>query len=117
VEVFAEEASAPAICEALAMGRFYASSGATLVRIAVVGEMFSVWPKQAGARVDFIGAGGEILARVRPEAGATVGAEARAEASYRLRGDERYVRARVVLPSGKSAWTQAYRVATEGAPR
>jgi hypothetical protein len=108
VEVFANEASEPAICEALSKGRLYASSGARLRRIAVTADTLSVWPTQPDATVAFIGAGGKVLARIRPAAGEA--------ASYHVHGGERYVRARVELPNGKRAFTQAYRVTSEGTP-
>jgi len=108
VEVFAKDASESAICDALSKGRLYASSGVRLRRIAVTAEALSVWPAQPGAQVVFIGTGGKVLARARPGAGEP--------AAYRVRGDEHYVRARVELPNGKRAFTQAYRVSTEAKP-
>ena len=108
VQVFANEATAPAICAALAKGRLYASSGAELRRIAVTADTLSVWPAQPGARVAFIGAGGRVLARVQPGAGAP--------AAYHLGGEERYVRARVEIDGGKLAFTQAYRVVRDEQP-
>ena len=103
IEVFAREASEPAICEALRSGRLYASTGAAINRIVIDYNTFSLWPATADAVVEFIGAGGELLAS--PPSG-----EGGAR-TYTLRGDERYVRARVSQPDGKKAWTQAYRTA------
>lgn len=105
VQVFADEPTAPAICDALRRGRLYASSGAELRRLVVAGDSLSVWPAEAGARVDFIGAGGAVLDTQHPAPGAA--------ATYRLHGGETYVRARVVDPSGRHAWTQAYRVTSK----
>ncbi|AGP40175.1 hypothetical protein SCE1572_40140 [Sorangium cellulosum So0157-2] len=99
VEVFSREVSRPAICGALAAGRLYASSGARLRRISIGGDAFSVWPVAAGAVVEFVGRGGRVLERQQPLAG---------RATYRLRGGERYVRARITRPDGKRAWTAAY---------
>ncbi|WP_437276530.1 CehA/McbA family metallohydrolase [Sorangium sp. So ce375] len=99
IEVFSREASRAAICSALAKGRLYASSGARLRRIAIAGDAFSVWPVAAGAVVEFVGRGGRVLERQLPTAG---------RATYRLRGGERYVRARITRPDGKRAWTPAY---------
>ncbi|WP_437956076.1 CehA/McbA family metallohydrolase [Sorangium sp. So ce119] len=99
IEVFSREVSSAAICSALAWGRLYASTGARLRRIAIADDAFSVWPKAPDATVEFIGAGGRVLEKQRPVAG---------RATYRLRGGERYVRARITRPDGKRAWTQAY---------
>jgi hypothetical protein len=103
IEVFAPKPDRAAICDALGKGRLYSSSGASLERIRVTDDAFSVWPKEEGAAVEFVGEGGKILAK--GERGTDRGF------TYRLRGDERYVRARVALPNGKQAWTQAYFVA------
>lgn len=108
VEVFAAEATVPAICAALAKGHLYSSSGVRLRRIAVTSDALSLWPDRPGALVEFVGEGGEVLARTRPPAGAS--------ATYKLRGGERYVRARATLPDGKHAWTQPYQVAPEVRP-
>ncbi len=108
VEVFASEATAPAICAALAQGHLYASSGVRLRRIAVGGDTLSLWPERPGVLVEFVGEGAEILSRARPAKGEP--------ATYRLHGRERYVRARATLPDGKHAWTQAYRVVPEVQP-
>ncbi|AUX25485.1 hypothetical protein SOCEGT47_060320 [Sorangium cellulosum] len=99
VEVFAREASSAAICGALARGRLYASTGARLRRLSVAEDALSVWPAAAGAVVEFVGAGGRVLERQRLLTG---------RATYRLRGGERYVRARITQPDGKRAWTPAY---------
>jgi hypothetical protein len=105
IEVFAREASEAAICEALRSGRLYASTGASINRIVIDYSTISLWPKAADARVDFIGEGGAVLASV---SGGPAEGEAR---TYTLRGNERYVRARVTQGDGKKAWTQAYRLA------
>ncbi len=102
VEVFAEKPDRALICEGLGKGRLYSSSGVTLTRIRVGDGKFSVWPKEAGAVVSFIGDGGKVLAKRERGAGG--------DATYELRGNEHWVRARVALPNGKMAWTQAYRV-------
>lgn len=102
VEVFATEASEEAICDGLRRGRLYASNGASLTRIAVGEGALSV--STDATLVEFIGQGGVLLETARPAAGA-------GEVTYRLRGGERYVRARVTDAQGKRAWTQAYRVA------
>jgi hypothetical protein len=102
VQVFAPRPDRAAICEGLTKGRLYSSSGVTLERIRVTENALSVWPKEKGAVVEFIGDGGKVFEKTErgPEGDAT----------YHLRGPERYVRARITLPDGKKAWTQGYRV-------
>jgi hypothetical protein len=107
IEVFAREASEPAICEALRTGRLYASTGAIINRLVIDSNTASLWPAAADATVEFIGAGGEILASFPDGKGAAEGGAR----TYTLRGGERYVRARVTQRDGKKAWTQAHRIA------
>ena len=104
VEVFASELSSAAICEALARGRLYASNGASLRRIAVTPDELLVEPAGGDVLVEFVGKGGKLLQGGHAAKGAP--------ATYRLRGGEVYVRARIREDDGKRAWTQAYRVAT-----
>jgi hypothetical protein len=101
VEVFAPEASEAAVCEALRDGRLYASNGVRLAALAVEGDVFKVRTVEP-ARVELVGQGGSVLATVALEAGA--------EATYTLRGGERWVRARITDAAGRRAWTRAYRV-------
>jgi hypothetical protein len=103
VEVFGADTTASAICASLAAGRLYFSHGVELRRVFVTSDTLGVAPIGDDVVVEFIGAGGAVLDTVRPPAGA--------EAIYRLRGGEVYVRARVTLPSGARAWTQAAPVA------
>lgn len=98
VMVQAEELSTEAIVEALASGRFYASSGVTL-------ETVEAGPDRLALKVQptrdfifttsFIGRDGKVYAQ-------SVGTEA----SYSIRGDEGYIRAVVTSSSGQKAWTQ-----------
>jgi hypothetical protein len=99
VEVFATEITRRAICADLSRGRHIASSGAQLKRLHVEGDMFEIEPA-ADATIEFIGDAG-VLIRERVAAGA--------RASYRLRGTEWYVRARITVDGVGRAWTQAYR--------
>jgi hypothetical protein len=107
VQVFAREPSVPAICEALARGDLYASNGPSIARLVIDDQRFEVWPADRSARVEFVGEGGALLAAIE--------ADERGVATYELRGDERYVRARVLDGAGHTAWTQAYRV-VQGRP-
>ena len=103
VEVFAQHATEPEICNALRRGWLIASSGVRLVRLTVRGDVISLVAAAPGGVVDFIGDNGTLLARqgVNPSGQPN---------GYRLRGGERYVRAKVTAPGGARAWTQAYRV-------
>jgi hypothetical protein len=101
VEVFAATLDRNLICEALRAKQLYSSSGASLRRIRVTADALSVWPTEEGATVEFIGDGGKVFEK--KERGKD------GETTYQLRGTERYVRARITLPDGKKAWTQAYR--------
>jgi len=107
VSVFADEARLESVCDALRSGALYASTGPELRRIEVEGQVYSVEAVAcqacAGARVVFIGSGGRLLARTTSATGG---------ASYTLKGDEGYVRARVETASG-IAWTPAVRVVRE----
>jgi hypothetical protein len=85
------------------MGHLYASTGIELRRIVVRDRSYGVEPIQPFSTVVFIGQGGRELAREAPRHGAT--------ATYTLRGDEGYVRARIELADGKRAWTPAVRLA------
>jgi hypothetical protein len=87
-----------AIMDAMRRGDFYASNGVTLsdvqatathLRVAIATTSYSKY------RVQFIGAGGRLLAEVTEPT-----------AEYTFKGDEPYVRARVIESNGKMAWTQ-----------
>jgi hypothetical protein len=103
VEVFAEQLDESSICNGLQSGMLYASTGASLARIAVSDDAYTVWPEDEGAEVTFIGSSGRELAHV------TRGAIDTAVA-YHLTGGEGYVRARIVSPAGKLAFTPPVRV-------
>jgi hypothetical protein len=87
-----------AILDALERGEFYASTGVTLRTYDVTPQTISIDVQVAATakyRVQFIGAGGKVLKEV-----------ASPQASYDIRGDEGYVRARVIESTGRLAWTQ-----------
>lgn len=113
IDVFAPEATAASICDAIRHGRLYASNGARLRRLVVEGSALSVYPEALDAAVEFVGAGGAVIERARPAPSSSSSPSSSEDgaATYRLRGDELYVRARVTQPDGRRAWTQAYRVA------
>ncbi len=103
ISTFGEATESSAICNALAQGQLYASTGVELRRISVLERSYEVEPIQPHTSVVFVGQGGRELARVAlSHPGPAV---------YRLRGDEGYVRARIELPDGRRAWTPAARLA------
>lgn len=102
VEVFGALVTEAAICDGLRRGRLYSSTGPKIERLSVKGGSMGV-KLAASGHVEFLGGEGAVLAARDVAAGE--------EASYELRGGERYVRARITAADGKRAWTQAYRVA------
>ncbi len=102
IQVFAHEATREAICEGLAKGRLYASTGVTLRRIVVKDDAYAVYPADASALVTFIGREGHVLQEGKPGSDGA--------ARYRLHGGEGYVRARVSEGDQRRAWTQPSRV-------
>ena len=87
-----------AIVDALERGDFYASTGVELSAYDVTGSGITVrirsttWSKY---RVQFIGRGGHVLSEVVDSS-----------ATYTFKGDEGYVRTRVLESNGQVAWTQ-----------
>jgi len=109
LEVFGAETSVGAICAALAEGRFFASSGPVLARLTVGDDTFVVSTADPGATVAFLDQGGEKLAEVRSASAPS--RDGVRDVTYRLRGGESLVRARITDAQGRQAWTPAYRVA------
>jgi hypothetical protein len=98
VMVRADRLESRALMDALERGDFYASTGVELsafdvtparIEIAVKATAFSRY------RVQFIGKGGRVLREVTEP-----------RATYEIRGDEGYVRARVLESNGRVAWCQ-----------
>ena len=96
--VNAAELSQKAIAAALDRGDFYASTGVELesysadknsIAVAVKNER---WSKYI---IQFIGRGGRVLAE-----------SMESPATYKIRGDEGYVRVKILESNGKAAWTQ-----------
>jgi 1-acyl-sn-glycerol-3-phosphate acyltransferase len=101
IMVRADTLTAPAILSAIRHGDFYASTGVTIKDLSTThGELrLAMDVKGSDDRrftTEFIGRGGRVLATVPGP-----------EASYKIRGNEGYVRARVVDSNGRRAWTQA----------
>ncbi len=88
-----------AVVEGLTSGSFYASTGVTLEDMTFDGDTAAVRVAPPGAQeIRFIGNhrwGHRVVAAGPPLR----------EASYTLRGPERYIRVEVIGPSGERAWT------------
>lgn len=98
VMVRAEKRDAKSILAALAAGDFYASNGVELAELTVAKKSIAIAVREknfARYRIQFIGRGGRVL---QETAGLT--------ATYQLRGNEAYVRAKVIDSNGLCAWTQ-----------
>jgi hypothetical protein len=94
------------ISEALDRGDFYASTGVELAEYAVDPARIAVkvkptaWSKY---RIQFIGSAGRVLSEVGEPS-----------ASYAVKGDEGYVRVKVLESNGLMAWTQPVPVGRGG---
>jgi hypothetical protein len=98
VMVRADRLEARAILTALEEGQFYASTGVELSDIVVTTSGMTVTVKKdawAKYRVQFIGKGGRLLHEALDS-----------PAEYAFRGDEGYVRAKILESNGRVAWTQ-----------
>jgi hypothetical protein len=100
VMVRAASLSAGEILRALEQGDFYASTGVTLRDYSASGSEIKIHitedtQSQSKYTVQFIGRWGKILKEVTTN-----------PAAYTLKGDEFYVRAKVIESNGKAAWTQ-----------
>jgi len=98
VAVRAPRLEARALLDSLERGDFYATTGVELtdyqatarqITVAVNATAFSKY------RIQFIGKGGRVLREI-----------AEPTATYEIRGDEGYVRARVLESNGRMAWCQ-----------
>lgn len=90
-----------ALIDAMERGDFYASTGVELEDYVVDEGAVTIRIRQRSDtkhRVLFIGQGGRVLSEVTES-----------PAVYRFRGDETYVRAKVIDSNGHSAWTQPVR--------
>jgi hypothetical protein len=101
IHVRAERLDARAILDAMERGDFYASTGVELTDYQVSPAAITVTIRQRAFekyRVQFIGRGGRLLREVTSS-----------PASYDIRGDEGYVRAKVLDSNGRVAWMQPVR--------
>ena len=103
IVVRADTLTSAAILSGIRRGDFYASTGVTLRDLAMDGVTMQLvidpGPDDRRFVTEFIGRHGRVLSTVRGPS-----------ASYRVRGDEGYVRARVSDSNGNTAWTQAVMV-------
>ena len=86
------------ILDAIRRGDFYASNGVELTDIVSTPASLTVSIKAttfSRYRTEFIGVGGKVLAESLTN-----------PAVYQFKGDEKYVRARVIESNAKMAWTQ-----------
>jgi hypothetical protein len=87
-----------AVVEALERGEFYSSTGVELESIESSPQAITITVKQerqSKYRIEFIGRQGKLLAE-----------STTSPATYTVKGDEGYVRARVLESNGKVAWIQ-----------
>lgn len=98
VMVRTEKLEAKAILAAMERGEFYASTGVKLSNYEVDDKQMTVTieeVKTSKYRIHFIGRGGRLLKE-----------ELQSPATYRFRGDEGHVRAKVLESNGAVAWLQ-----------
>ena len=90
--------SSQAILRAMENGDFYASTGVELTDYTATEKGITITIKEERTskyRVQFIGNGGRILSEAT-----------KSPAAYKFKGDEGYVRAKIIESNGKFAWTQ-----------
>ena len=93
-----EKLLSAAILEAMERGDFYASTGVELTDSQVTEKNITITineEKSSKYRVQFIGKEGRLLSEVITN-----------PAVYQFRGNEKYVRAKIIESNGKIAWTQ-----------
>lgn len=98
VYVRADSLAPRAILEAMERGDFYSSTGVELNDYVVTDSTMTVTVRETAwskYRIQFIGRGGVVLQE-----------SLESPATYRFRGDEEYVRARVLESNGERAWMQ-----------
>lgn len=100
IMVRADKLTRDNIMAAIRRGDFYASTGVELKDLVVNSKEIRVQVRtmdgsQTKYRIQFIGEGGRVLQD-------SIGDNA----SYRIRGTEKYVRARITDSNGRQAWTQ-----------
>jgi hypothetical protein len=102
VVVRAPRLEARTLVEALERGDFYASTGVELTEYHATTKQVTVTVKpraDAKYRIQFIGKDGRVLREVTESS-----------ATYDIRGDEGYVRAKIIESNGRYAWCQPIQV-------
>lgn len=94
IMVKSSELTKAAIEENIKNGNFYASTGITLNTYHATKRFITI-DSQNGDTITFIGKNGFILSKVSGK-----------KATYEIKGDELYVRAKVTNTESKAAWTQ-----------
>ncbi len=100
IYVRADTLTPNALLEAMERGDFYSSTGVELNDITVSSTEISVTVRETAwsrYRIQFIGRGGAVLQE-----------SLSSPATYRFRGGEGYVRARILESNGDMAWTQPH---------
>lgn len=100
IMVRANTLTASAILGAIRRGDFYVSTGVMLSDLTVSSRSIRLAIEATGSddrqfTIEWVGRGGRVLSTATGR-----------EASYQIRGDEGYVRARITDSNGKHAWTQ-----------
>jgi hypothetical protein len=106
VYVRAERLDGRALVDALERGDFYASTGVELSSLEVTNSTMTIAVCQVPTskyRIQFIGRAGRVLSEATSS-----------PASYTFKGDEGYVRAKVLESNDKVAWIQPVPIGTTG---
>jgi hypothetical protein len=96
IEVLAPSLDLASLLSSLRQGSFIASTGTEFTGLSVAGTTI-VAEAAAGSSLRFIGRGGRLLKAVSSQAG-----------SYRVNGDEGYVRVEAIRDDGARAWSQPF---------
>lgn len=98
--------SSQAILAAMESGEFYASTGVELSDYQASEKSITITIKEERTskyRVQFIGSGGRVLSEAL-----------KSPATYTIKGNEGYVRAKIIESNGKLAWTQPVMIGKPG---
>ncbi len=98
IYVRAADLTARSILDALRKGDFYSSTGVELSEYEATDKTITITIKEernSKYRIQFIGSGGSVLSEVLSS-----------PATYSIKGNEGYVRSRIIESNGKMAWTQ-----------
>jgi len=101
--VCAQERSVPAVLDAFRCGRFYASTGVTITRLAVT-----------GSRIRIETANADCIVAVRQDGRELAAADSR-DLEIEVPADTRYVRFECLGHGRKAAWTQPFHIRAEAA--